>query len=355
MGASIAEKSDIRHAPVELVPDARAPSSDDMSRFAIAEPNAELAHSLSAMTTELVKGWLAEYLANCEQALGLDLSDDRRHIVALPADKLLHPYWHALAHHLEAGIEAQNAELVLDWLASLRRWTATPRERKTPYIAGILAEGWESANVARMRTYDQLNIRGEPTKIWPIFDDSELKRHRTNIEKALDLIRQYDPELAGEFDAFVCCIRLFSGQVLRGETSPATFGAIWLRVPEPEQDQVAYWLEHLTHEVSHLRLEALFMQEVLVLNPYGDRHFRAPIRDDPRPLRGVFHATFVVARMIRLFRRLSIAGMDKRLRDMLRLFELQFEIGMATLRRDDACFSTDGAAIRDLLPACCLS
>jgi hypothetical protein len=333
--------------------DAGRPESFD--RFATAQPDAALAQELSRLTNELLCGWLEASLENCEQALGLDLSRFRHHIAQLPLHRPAHPFWHALSHHLEAGIDAQDPELVLDWLAALQRWIDRPSGARTPYVASILAEGWEAANVARMRAYDQLDIRGDGTLIWPLLDPAEIEFHRQNIAEAMDLIRLHDPELGSEFDAFVVCIRLFTGRVLRGETSPATFGAVWLRVPEPQQDQVAYWLEHLTHEVSHLRLEALFMQERLVLNPYEERRFRAPIRDDPRPMRGVFHATFVLARIVRLFRRLSIVGMDKRLRDMLRLFELQFEIGIATLNSSDAKFSKNGAAIRDALPACCTS
>lgn len=352
--AGIDAALDTRHHP-RSGPSTDACLPEDLSRFAIVEPDGALAHELSAMTSALVQEWLLESLDNCGQALGLDLSRPRAAIAALSNQHPLPPFWHALSHHLESGIDAQDPELVLDWLAALNRRIAAPAGADAPYVASILSEDWETANVKRMRAYDQVNIRGEHTIVWPLLDQSEIDFHRGNIDEAMALIRRYDPELAAEFDAFVYCVRLFTGRVLRGETSPATFGAVWLRVPEPEQDQVSYWLEHLTHEVSHLRLEALFMQEPLVLNAYADQRFRAPIRDDPRPMRGVFHATFVLARIIRLFRRLSIAGMDKRLRDMLRLFELQFEIGIETLRHDDAKFSPDGAAIRDLMPACCTS
>ena len=350
IGSALIEKD-----PVPARSGTVGPHCVELVRFAVAEPDAALARELSAMTGELVRGWLLEALDNCEHALGLDLARFRSHIVGLPGQTPFHPFWHALCHHLEAGIDAQDPDLVLDWLAAMRRWIDRPGKASSPYIESILCESWEVANVKRMRTYDQVDIRGEGTLVWPLLDPEVIAFHRRNIGEALDLIARFDPELSAEFDAFVVSIRLFSGRVLRGETSPATFGAIWLRVPEPEQDQVSYWLEHLSHEVGHLRLEALFMQEALVLNPYDELRFRAPIRDDARSMRGVFHATFVLARIIRLYRRLSLAGLDKRLRDMLRLFELQFEIGMNTLNSAEARFSANGAAIRNALPACCIS
>lgn len=99
---------------------------------------------------------------------------------------------------------------------------------------------------------------------------------------------------------FVTHIKIFEGKVLRTDTSNISFGSMWLRVPEPEDDQVGYWIEHIVHEVSHLRLEAHFFLEKLVLNSGDEKIFRAPIRDDPRPMRGIFHTAFVLARMVRI-------------------------------------------------------
>lgn len=329
-------------------------SSRPLSAFAGALPDAQSSGALVAYVTQLFKGLLLDFLSNAESALVEDLSDLRAFVQRHPDTARLEPELFCIAYHLRQGIETNDADMVYDWLARMRRMDAR-RRRHAPFIASVLAEEWEHASVARMREYDQRNIRGESTLVWPILERSELAFHRRNIRAALDLLKTHDEESYAEFEAFVHCIRLFQGRVLRGETSLQSFGAVWLRVPEREQDQIAYWLEHLVHEVAHLRLESVFMLERLVLNPLSEKRYRAPIRDDPRPMRGVFHATFVLARIIRVFRRLSLAGMDKRLRDPLRLFELQFEIGMASLHHPEARFSATGRRIRDALPACCVS
>jgi HEXXH motif-containing protein len=59
------------------------------------------------------------------------------------------------------------------------------------------------------------------------------------------------------------------------------------------------------------------LDERLVRNPDSQR-FASPLRSDPRPMDGVFHATFVCARLYLLYRRLlerrpeGLRGFDPR-------------------------------------------
>lgn len=340
---------------LEASVEARLEARFDVARFSTAIPDARLNRELSASVSRLIKGLMIEMLENCEASLRIDLQPCKTYIVKLPDERKLRPEIFTIATHLQHGIAEQDADLVYDWLSRLARLAGRASHADLPLVSSVLSEYWEHASVAAMRKYDQTNIRGEKTIVWPILDEATMDVHRRNIDQALALIGQYDPDCYDEFDAFVVCIKLFQGQVLRGETSKMSYGAIWLRQPEPETDQVAYWIEHIVHEISHLRLEAVFMHEQLVLNPPTEKRFRAPIRDDPRPMRGVFHACFVLARIIRIFRRMSIAGYDKRFRDQLRLFELQFEIGSASVHDPAARLSENGIKIRDSLAPCCVS
>lgn len=332
-----------------------AQESLDVARFSTAIPDASLNRELAASVVRLIKSLMIEMLENCEASLHIDLLPCKTWIGQLPEERQLSPAIFTIATHLQQGIARHDADLVYDWLSRLARLAAAADDEPAPLVSSVLTEEWEHASVAAMREYDQTNIRGETTIVWPIFDAATMDFHRHHIDTALALIRQYDPDCFDEFEAFVVCIKLFQGQVLRGETSKMSYGAIWLRQPEPESDQVAYWIEHIVHEISHLRLEAVFMHEQLVLNPPTEKRFRAPIRDDPRPMRGVFHACFVLARIIRIFRRMSLAGFDKRFRDQLRLFELQFEIGSASVHDPAARLSENGIRIRDSLAPCCVS
>lgn len=65
-----------------------------------------------------------------------------------------------------------------------------------------------------------------------------------------------------------------------------------------------YFLDHVTHETSHLVLHTLMNIDPLITNGHAER-FDAPIRPDPRPLYGIYHATFVLSRITRVLARLA--------------------------------------------------
>ena len=55
-------------------------------------------------------------------------------------------------------------------------------------------------------------------------------------------------------------------------------------------------IDGLTHESAHAHLFSLSFGDPFVTNPDDELH-ASPLRSDPRPLDGTFHATFVSARM----------------------------------------------------------
>lgn len=65
--------------------------------------------------------------------------------------------------------------------------------------------------------------------------------------------------------------------------------------------------EGLVHEAAHLLLFGEARGERLVENDDSERHV-SPLRDDPRPLDGIAHATFVLARMTYCTERMLASG-----------------------------------------------
>lgn len=61
-------------------------------------------------------------------------------------------------------------------------------------------------------------------------------------------------------------------------------------------DRIAL-VESLTHETAHALLFGFTLGENLTLNDPAER-YASPLRRDPRPMEGIVHATFVLARMI---------------------------------------------------------
>ncbi len=66
-------------------------------------------------------------------------------------------------------------------------------------------------------------------------------------------------------------------------------------------------VEVLAHEASHSLLFGLTVDEPLVLNP-DDELFKSPLRTDLRPMDGIYHATFVSARMCWAMEKIAASG-----------------------------------------------
>jgi HEXXH motif-containing protein len=66
-------------------------------------------------------------------------------------------------------------------------------------------------------------------------------------------------------------------------------------------------VQALAHESAHMLLFGLAADGPLVENDGGER-FGSPLRQDPRPIDGIYHATFVTARMYQAVARLLGAG-----------------------------------------------
>lgn len=79
-----------------------------------------------------------------------------------------------------------------------------------------------------------------------------------------------------------------------GATSVFSWGALFLNAPKHET--VVDMIDGLSHESAHAHLFGLSLGDAFVTNPPDELH-PSPLRDDPRPLDGTFHATFVSARM----------------------------------------------------------
>ena len=85
------------------------------------------------------------------------------------------------------------------------------------------------------------------------------------------------------------------GMCFGSATSLFLWGAIALN-PAFVPDRVTL-LETLAHEAAHALLIGLTLGANLTLNDPAER-FSSPMRCDPRPMEGVAHATFVLARMV---------------------------------------------------------
>lgn len=134
---------------------------------------------------------------------------------------------------------------------------------------------------------------------------------RRRIDEAFALLDAGNPALGAEIRGLVREIVLAVGPsgpgavVFDGASSFMLWGAVVLNAASHETPLAM--LQALAHESGHNLLFGLAADGPLVENP-DDERYASPLRADPRPLDGIFHATFVLARMHQALARLRDAG-----------------------------------------------
>jgi len=116
--------------------------------------------------------------------------------------------------------------------------------------------------------------------------------------KALSALEEIDEELSKEIKVIVSDILILNSNQINAGSSFFTYGLIYLKELSPNQHWTTY-LEHIVHESAHLHLYSLWKNDAIVLNKSTEK-FKSPLRKDLRPMSGLFHAMFVLARLVQL-------------------------------------------------------
>ena len=122
------------------------------------------------------------------------------------------------------------------------------------------------------------------------------------VTAALSLIEAGAPDLADEIEGLTREIVMVdparspeTGELAQfdGASTFYLWGAVFANVEGKSPIDLA---QTLAHESGHLLLFGLTMGRPLVENAYDER-YDSPLREDPRPMEGLVHAAFVLARM----------------------------------------------------------
>lgn len=158
-----------------------------------------------------------------------------------------------------------------------------------------------------------------------------------HLENAIKCITTVDGPMVEEINVLAASIKLLNNSTLSA-TSPKFFGAIYISMPDNDlkQHQVLVLVDHLVHETSHLFLNTILIHDPLILNDENAR-YASPIRNDPRPMLGIYHAVFVLSRVIRILKKMSdfnlYHDMDF-LNKCIKRFVLQYEAGFETIKQN---------------------
>jgi hypothetical protein len=138
------------------------------------------------------------------------------------------------------------------------------------------------------------------------------KSCRLLVERALALLDAGAPDLAAETRALLRQIILAVGveaegaMTFDGASSSMLWGAIMINADRG--DSVIEMAQMLVHESAHNLIFGLSVDDPLLENDPEER-YASPLRPDPRPLEGIYHATYVIARMHLAVGRLLESGL----------------------------------------------
>jgi HEXXH motif-containing protein len=126
---------------------------------------------------------------------------------------------------------------------------------------------------------------------------SKFNSIRRIADGALEILNRVAPEIDAEIRSLITEIVFVSSASqlsFGGATSFFCWGALFLNADR--HGTLVAMIDGFTHESAHAHLLALSLGDSFVTNPDDELH-PSPLRRDPRPLDGIFHATYVSARM----------------------------------------------------------
>lgn len=188
--------------------------------------------------------------------------------------------------------------------------------------------------------------------------DDEFARTRSQIAVAMDLLREAAPELHQETEIIVRDIVLSrpDGTNLINYSGASSF-ALWggLTINAETQREWMQLYRQIVHEAGHNLLFGIARDQPLVMDDPSERR-PSPIRADPRPMDGIFHAAFVSAREAYAFEALlsrhdetgCLSSEDAViLNDLLELSVLAFWSAVETLREEAQLTALGEAVLAD--------
>jgi len=117
------------------------------------------------------------------------------------------------------------------------------------------------------------------------------------IKKVTNALAKYDSPSAREIDYLVSDYLVINSDEINAGTSFKAHGLILLRALGKERSWTTY-LENIVHETAHLNLFFIWTHDpVFESDPTIKR--ASPLRKKDRPLSGIFHAAYVLARTVR--------------------------------------------------------
>jgi hypothetical protein len=206
------------------------------------------------------------------------------------------PELFAYYFQLVASIQAddhEQAERCLHQIASLR-----PPMNEKPVLRRFSATTMSAVEMTLLRRH--ISVASLDGAELLTLEEGAGQTRAAQIDRAMSRLASFAPGVHAEFGETIGEIILASGSTnsfgytFDGASSLEYWGAILINVSTRKSDLEV--IEMLAHEAAHNVLFGLSPTQFFVTNLETER-YSSPLRPDPRPLDGIYHATFVLARM----------------------------------------------------------
>lgn len=195
-------------------------------------------------------------------------------------------------------IPVEDIELLVNQLECSMNQTGSPELQRSGYpeIGTLRSPFFTDKELECMVRW--LDLEPENSMGLTSLEEGELSQSGKNLARAFDALERLVPDFHAEFFAItrqVILAKPNGSQKLTfgGASSFALWGALTLNV-DAHRDWWLY-LPSLVHEYSHNLLFGIARNEPLVLND-PEELYHSPLRQEARPMDGIYHATFVSAR-----------------------------------------------------------
>ncbi|MGK5595746.1 MAG: aKG-HExxH-type peptide beta-hydroxylase [Parachlamydiaceae bacterium] len=244
---------------------------------------------------------LSSLVNSVEKSLHTDFAKLKESISNIMPERKIHQTLYTLHAFLQDAIRKGDPKAVIENLKKIAELLEKGEIYASLFSIETISLDLDKEESAVLKDLQEQN-RDKNNQI-PSLDalkPAEIGEVSSLILESLQCLKQISPSFYHEFETYVARLKLFQSNWLVGMTDVRVFGTIYLCKPNDSIPDQVYFCEHIIHETSHLHLHTLFAIDRIVLNNPSER-YTAPIRPDPRPMYGIFHATFVLSRMVRLF------------------------------------------------------
>ncbi|MBD2801446.1 hypothetical protein ID854_13505 [Xenorhabdus sp. M] len=209
---------------------------------------------------------------------------------------------HVLHNRILQAIEDENVILIKDILDSFKELNYI---EQSPRTIGLFTNGYtqslhqfyyDTCDYGMINTYGYHFDGDIPSK-------KELEHSTHAVEKSLNRMKEVDRDLFDELNSLITDIIIVNSPTMNAGSSLNTFGII--RMSQLRENQIwTRYFENLAHEAGHNHLNMLFFIDPIILNEDSGT-YKSPLRREARPLSGIYHAMFVLARTMRILKKLS--------------------------------------------------